>query len=311
MTTTVRRIGLLAVALAVATVGLRLALRGLDWPTFRSQVERLDWRWLAMAVVFDVISYLSQGLRWRFLLDGASIFTTTRAIYAGLFVNELVPLRPGEAVRAWLAARDLKLGVWSVVPAMVAERLMDAVWLAVGLLAALALSPFPPAIAHSVWLLTGGTVAAILAGWHFGANRWAAVEKVKSGLRNPVALLVSSGFLVSQGLAFWAVAHASHLSLGLVSAFIVMMVVRIGTLIPGAPANVGAHQFSTVLGLSLFGVRQAEAAGFSMIVFTVLTVPLLVIGFLACVSAGVTWTDVRRLATKDDEKPLSHQPGLA
>jgi hypothetical protein len=82
--------------------------------------------------------------------------------------------------------------------------------------------------------------------------------------------------------------------MGIVGAFVVMLIVRIGTMIPVAPANLGAHQFSTVLGLSLFGIPRPEAAGFSIVVFTVLTVPLLAMGFCACVAAGVTWRDIHR-----------------
>ena len=54
----------------------------------------------------------------------------------------------------------------------------------------------------------------------------------------------------------------------------VFIIVHLGTLVPGAPANVGSYQFFTVLGLTLFGVEKAAAAGFSFVVFTVLTAPL-------------------------------------
>jgi len=103
-------------------------------------------------------------------------------------------------------------------------------------------------------------------------------------------------------LAFWAVSRADHLSLGLVAAFVVMVVVRIGTMIPGAPANLGTHQFSTVLGLSLYGVPQPQAAGFSLVVFTVLTIPLLVLGLCACLSAGLTWGSIRQSIARDTER---------
>jgi uncharacterized membrane protein YbhN (UPF0104 family) len=287
------RLALGVVSLTITAVALRIALRGLEWKSFREQMHLLDWRWLAVAVCFDIASYVAQGLRWRFLLRGAGVWQTTRAIYAGLFVNEVMPLRPGEALRAWLAARELNISPWKVLPTMVTERLLDAFWLVAAVLSALTVAPLPDVVVHAVEIVVAVLVAVTAAVWVTSKRGWTAVSTVKSGLSNGRALLWSAGFLISQGLAFWAVIRASHLSLGVFAAFAVMLVVRVGTLVPAGPANLGTHQFSTVLGLSLFGVPQSTAAAFSVVVFTVLTLPLLLIGLCACVSAGVTWSTVK------------------
>ena len=291
------RVLIAVVTCAVGMLALRIALRGLEWSTLRAEIAALDWRWLALAALFDVGSYAAQGVRWRLLLDGASLWQTTRAIYAGLFVNEVVPLRPGEAVRAWLASRDLKVGLWTVVPTMLSERLMDGFWLAVALVAVLAVAPLSPGLTHVIWIVAAVTIALVAATLCLGGKGLRFLDEVRSGLMRPRALLMSAVFLLAQGLAFWAVVRASHLPLGIVAAFVVMIVVRVGTLIPGAPANLGTHQFSTVLGLSLFGVPQPQAAAFSVVVFAALTIPLLVLGLGACLSAGLTWQRVRQLAT--------------
>ena len=289
------RAGLTAISLTAAAMALRVALRGLDWPSFSSRLRDLDCRWLALAVLFDVLSYSAQGWRWRFLLPGSKVWKTTRAIYAGLFVNEILPLRPGEALRAWLAARDLDIAVWKVVPTMVSERLLDGVWLVAALLAAVCLAPLPSGVSHAIWIAATIAVALIAIAGLLGGRGGHFVQAVIAGSRNRPAVLLSAAFVLAQGLAFWAVVRASHLSVGVLGAFVVMTVVRVGTLIPGAPANLGTHQFATVMGLSLYGIPQAEAAAFSLIVFTVLTLPLLALGFGACLSAGITWRGLRQL----------------
>jgi hypothetical protein len=82
--------------------------------------------------------------------------------------------------------------------------------------------------------------------------------------------------------------------LSLPEAFGVLLIVRIGTVIPGAPANLGTYQFAAVLGLMLFGVSREIAAPFSMILFTVLTAPLWLLGSVAMVQAGVSLSGIRR-----------------
>ncbi len=296
-------------SLTLAAVALVMALRGLEWHTFLNQIHGLDWRWLAVGVTFDIVSYLVQGVRWRILLRQASLRQTTRAIYAGLFLNEIVPLRPGEAVRAWLAARDLGVGVLAVAPTMVTERLIDGVWLAGAMLAMLALVPLPAPIARVAWAVVAVICVALIAALFFGQRRFPMAAKVREGLSQRSAFLVSGAFLLAQGLAFWAVARASHLSLGVAAAFVVMLTVRVGTMIPGAPANLGTHQFSTVLGLSIYGVPHAVAASFSLIVFVVLTVPLLLIGFTACLDAGLTLRDLRAPANSAASRSFPHSAG--
>lgn len=289
-------------AIGLPAAAMHYALRGLDWGSFVQQLHLLDWRWLIVAVCLDIAGYVAQGLRWSFLLRGASLLQTTRAIYAGLFCNEMVPFRPGEAVRAWIASRDLRVGMLKVAPSIVTERLMDALWLAAALLCALAFAPLPDSLTRICWVVILCVAIGLPLVWLLGRTRFAAWDQALAGLCDARALLASGGFLFAQGLAFWAVARASHLRLSVPAAFVVMLVVRIGTMLPGAPANLGTHQFSTVLGLSLYGIGQPAAASFSLVVFVVLTAPLLGLGFVACLNAGLNWSSVRALAYSPEKR---------
>src|SRR5262249_21772679 len=69
-------------------------LRGYDlrqlWWDFRT----LDWRWMALAVVADLVVYVCHGWRWKTLLSPVSrlnFWRTVQAIYIGLFANEVLP----------------------------------------------------------------------------------------------------------------------------------------------------------------------------------------------------------------------------
>ena len=88
--------------------------------------------------------------------------------------------------------------------------------------------------------------------------------------------------------AFWAVLHAGGAPLSGGAAFVVFLIVKLGTLIPGAPGNLGTYQASCISGLKLFGVTGSNAASLSMLVFFISTVPLYVVGWLALTSSGLT-----------------------
>jgi uncharacterized protein (TIRG00374 family) len=105
-----------------------------------------NWGFVMLAISVDILTYILQGIRWKLLLapvGSLSILRTTQAIYAGLFTNELVPLRFGELVRAFLVSRWLSSRFPPLVPSMVIERCLDAFWLAAGIAVAATLVPVP------------------------------------------------------------------------------------------------------------------------------------------------------------------------
>ena len=129
--------------------GYLLAMACLVWVFHDIHVERLfremtsiRWGIIPLAVIADALGYCSQGVRWRLLLRPVgkiNAWRTTQAVYAGLFTSEVLPLRAGELVRGFLVSRWLSVRLISIIPSMVVERLLDGVWLALGIgLAALA-----------------------------------------------------------------------------------------------------------------------------------------------------------------------------
>jgi len=97
-----------AAAWVVAAACLAWVLRGIDLRRLWVEVLRLRWGWVALAVASQVLSYVAQGWRWQLLLKPVGTISVPRAsqaIYAGLFTNEVLPLRVGEMVRAWLVGR--------------------------------------------------------------------------------------------------------------------------------------------------------------------------------------------------------------
>jgi uncharacterized membrane protein YbhN (UPF0104 family) len=263
--------------------------------------RRLAWPAAALAVAADVAAYLCQGLRWRALLGNvghATWFDATEAIYAGLFANELLPLRPGEALRAWIMARRLRVGVRRIVPSIVVERLFDGLWLACGLALSAMTIPLPPALADSAEVFGAGLLVALVLTFAFSG--WLAMRperraKLPALLREPAedlaqigssraaleALSLSLAVLLFQALAFWLTARAVSLPLSFAGSVVVLLVLHLGTLLPNAPANLGTFQVAVVVGLTLFHVDKATAAGFSMVVFVLLTAPLWALGAVA------------------------------
>ena len=117
-----------------------------DFSDLLRRVAAMNPYWVAAAIVCDVLSYVCQGLRWRLLLrpvGSISIMRSTQAIYAGLFVNEMLPMKLGELVRAFLVSRWTSIKISSIGASILVERLCDGVWLATGIALTIFLVPLP------------------------------------------------------------------------------------------------------------------------------------------------------------------------
>jgi len=134
----------------------------------------MNWWLILPAILCDVASYVCQAIRWRALLMPAgelSVRRATQAIYVGLFTNEVVPMRLGELVRAYLASRWISRPFADVVPSMLLERLIDGIWLSLSAAVAALLVPLPARVvrtgeifALAVFIVSAAFVAVILRG---------------------------------------------------------------------------------------------------------------------------------------------------
>lgn len=290
----------------------------------RAAMAISNWWFVVLAVVVDILTYCLQGIRWKLLLSPVgrlSALRTTQAIYAGLFVNELVPLRFGELVRGFLVSRWFSCGITDVVPSIVVERFLDMLWLAVGVALAALCVPLPTDLIEAgdllgaillvitgifLWIVlrrkneleSGGAQPASSSGIASGLSSF--ITRLALGLRQIgtsrrlyFAALLSSAMLMCQALAFWFMMLACGIRRPLVVGAIVMLIVRLGTMIPNAPANVGSFQFFTVLALGLFAVNKTTAAGFSIVMFAALTAPLWILGLFAISRTGMRLSTIR------------------
>jgi len=244
----------------------------------------------------------------------------TQAIYAGLFTNEVLPMRFGELVRAYLISRWVSAEFVSVIPSMAVERLFDGVWLALAIGVVAIFVTLPKDLVEAgdilgiiVLMATGLFVYVVfrkekaILETSRKSSTWtplrlvmSVVERMAGGLRDIgvsrfiyMAFIFSVFILIFQIVAFWLIMLAYGLALSFWIGAVVFLIVHLGTAIPNAPSNVGTYQFFCVIGLSLFGVEKTLATGFSVVVFVLLTIPLWAIGMFALSRTGMSLTSIR------------------
>jgi uncharacterized protein (TIRG00374 family) len=313
-----------ALGYVVALLCLIWVFHGVRLDQILRDMTAIKWWWVALAILCDILGFVSQGFRWQLLLrpiGDVSVTQTTQAIYAGLFISEVLPMRFGELARAYLVSRWIPARFSSTIPSIIVERLFDGVWLALGIGLTAIFVPLPRDLVEAGDIL--GIIVLVFTGLFIyvvfrkrkalseGVSEkplvWKPIRlimpfigRMDDGLRNigmsPLfyaSFGISVFILVFQALAFWLAMLAYGLSAPFWVGAVVFLIVHLGTVIPNAPANVGTYQFFCVIGLTIFGIEKTLATGFSVVVFVLLTIPLWLIGFFALSRSGTTLYAIR------------------
>jgi glycosyltransferase 2 family protein len=309
---------LLVVINAVSIASLIWTLRDARLAELGNDLTQMNWWWVGLAMAVDVCVYLWHGWRWQTLLKPVlqlSYWGTVRSIYVGLFANEILPFRVGEVLRCYLLARNPQLPLSVSLTSALIERIFDGIWLTLCIVLMLRMTPFP----HDLRYLVDGGYAlggAVMVVGIFIAIAMFLPHKTHEALRGTrwqkqfqvfmddlelmghsrsliTSFFLSLPYLLLMIIPIFASMRGYGFDLSWGVAFVLMVVLRLGTIVPQAPGNLGLFQVLVKVSLEkIFNVVPEEAARFSLILWAVVTLPLLVGG---AISLAVTESKLSEL----------------
>jgi hypothetical protein len=284
------------------------------------EIRSMAWHWVVLAIAADIFVYTLQSWRWLLILkpvEAVSIWTSIRAIYVGLFANEVLPLRTGELIRCFLITR------WSSIPLSVSfasaliERIFDGIWLMACFFVTLRVAELPRMLERAGYILG---IIILIAAAIIGLGMFAKTQSpdMSLGFTFPkwfntlvkdlhlighsrylyFAFLVSGAFMLAQILPIYGVMQAYGLDLDstLIAAFTMMVLLRLSAVVPQAPGNLGLFQGVAFRTLVVFGVYGAMAKRFSLILWAIVTIPLIIVGFVVLTLSGAKMAHLHREA---------------
>ncbi len=317
------------IGIAFSLFFLWLALRNVNLEEMTNLMKQVSLLYLAAAVLSYVLSVFAKSARWQVLLSAhkSPAFARTFSIFSvGQMINSFVPGPLGEVARAYLmgeAEEDSKVYVLGTV---VVERIADMFFLLISLVILLSQMTLPD------WLVSPvrGTeiVLAILipcfillawqknlvlriANWsgrllpgrwrdwfireaHFALDSLDAVRRP----RLLVGLLFWSGLVYFfSTLTNYLVFLAFGIALPFWAALLLLVVLQVGTQIPSSAGGVGIVQYLIILTLSLFGIGKNLALSYSILLYLVVSVPIVFIGGYSLWHEKITWQELQKAAT--------------
>ena len=314
-------------SIVIAAGLIWLTLHKTNWPDFIAVLEAADYRWLIALIPVTLFSHLIRAWRWRLLLDTLNSKPTCRlpmgdlfaAVMIGYMVNYAVP-RAGELVRSAHLARRRQLSASGILGTVVSERLIDVVFLVVGLAASFFYlgsraeviwerlteathGRFDELLSLELSVLLGSLVLVSGICWRLGI-----IGRIRDRIRPALAAFtegMATGLRVKRPLQLWTstlliwllygvMAYLPLVMFDLASAhgldyldgLIIMFIGAVGVLVP-TPGGAGSFHYITVLVLmAVFSIAEDPARVYAVFVHGYQLILYLATGLLMIIWKG-------------------------
>jgi hypothetical protein len=328
----------------ISVVFIWLALRGLRLEEFWEAVQDANYIWLVPGVAVYFVGVWVRAWRWHYLLGPIkaiptkTMFPITTIGYMG---NNIYPARAGEVLRAVILKRREGVPVSASLATIIVERIFDGVvmlaFIFVNLpeLAVLTgASGFVGNIQQVAIIGTGvfmGALAVFLLAAMFPhvtakVGLWSIyrftperlhtkiigiMNKFLDGLaslRSPFNVLMVFFtsviiWLLETG-KYWLVMHAFPFEVSFFALMLMNGIVNLATTIPSAPGYIGTFDAPGIAVLVAYGVDQATAAGYTLVLHVALWLPITLLGAYYLTREGIKWSDSLRTEAVRNQTPL-------
>jgi glycosyltransferase 2 family protein len=326
------------IGVLISIVFIWFSLRGLGLNQFWDAVKQANYWWLIPGIAVYFVGVWVRAWRWHYLLKPIKevptedMFPITTIGYMG---NNVYPARAGEVLRAVILKRRQGVSVSASLATIIVERIFDGVVMLAFIF--LNLPELAKLTSSSGFVGNIQQVAVIGTGIFLGAlgvfllaamfpqvtakiGLWSIqhltpkrlhtkiiniMNKFLDGLaslRSPLNVLMVFFtsviiWLLETG-KYWFVMHAFPFHVSFFALMLMNGIVNLATTIPSAPGYIGTFDAPGIAVLTAYGVSQATAAGYTLVLHVALWLPITLLGAYFLTREGIKWSDSLREETK-------------
>ena len=302
--------------------------RGEDWQQIRHvMTDEMDWTWMLLSFPFGILAQAFRGWRWRQALEPVGEYPRTSVSIHSIFLSyaaSLVIPRVGEFARCGVLKRYDDVSFPKALGTVVSERAIDSL-LVMGITALVLLvemSTFGTffrktgtdlhSILHNFswagYFVAAVCAAAILVLLHVLLRKLSIYNKVRATIKGiwqgvislkdvqniPLFVFFTLAIWVSYFLHYYLTFFCFDFTadLGIGCAMVTFIVGSIAVIVP-TPNGAGPWHFAVNTMLILYGVADVHALYFVLIVHTVQTLLVIILGIYALAALSFTKTRSR------------------
>jgi len=318
----------IGLGLLISAGFLWLALRNMHLGDVWQNLRGANYAWLLPTVLAYFVTVGLRAWRWQIVIAPIKRVAWRRLfgiVVLGYLGNNIYPFRIGELLRV------LALHEWEDVPVsgalatLLVERVFDGLAVLALVFVALPLLNLPgiqvQALVVSASVLFFGLLAVFVAlalqperalrlvTWlsgRFVPGRWRdgvlgvsgrflqGLAALRSGRGVTAVLLISVLIWLVETAKYWFVMHAFDFEVSFFALMLMNGIVNLATTIPSAPGYIGTFDAPGIAVLTAYGVDQAMAAGYTLVLHVALWLPITALGAWFLAREGIKWSDSLR-----------------
>jgi len=136
----------LIIGILISIVFLYLSFLKVDVQSFWNALVSAQYWYFFPAMAVVIFLFILRAYRWKYLLilqKNMSLLNVFSATSIGAFANNVLPMRAGEFIRAYVVARNEKTSASAILATILVERIADVFSLLIIAVAAILLLPIP------------------------------------------------------------------------------------------------------------------------------------------------------------------------
>ncbi|OQK16713.1 lysylphosphatidylglycerol synthetase [Methyloprofundus sedimenti] len=298
----------ITLGLVFASFFIWLIAKQVNFAELSSVLANTNPEWIFAALVAFCCGYACRIARWRKMLlqDSPTLSFKNCAgpLLASFAVNNVLPFRSGDVMRAFAFNRQLKTSSGIVLASLFVERLLDLLMVLLMLGAALTMfhldferfagvgsmmlislslliilvllfprlfTPLIRVLNRIIIKLSPGFGYKLAVEINKGLNTLLHLAKKGTMLK---LILWSCAAWLSEGMLFWCVAMALLPAIELTqAAWLALPVGTLATLIPGTPGYIGTFDYFTIKAMTSLGNTTAASTAYALLVHALLWLP--------------------------------------
>ena len=310
-----------------------LCVRNIDFKQSISLLKNADISLIILGVIIYICSYLVRSFRWDYILaplKKMKMFQSFYYLVFGFFMNNVLPLRLGEFVRAIVAGKKLEISRSGVFATIVVERLMDII---IFIISFFLIAIFVPNIPN--WLQKSFVLCAIIFGLMFVVLFFMSKNEEKflkllykfhlplkineiikalflkfaSGLQffqNKklfiIVFVTSIVVWVIESYAYQILFLAFGLKLTVIQCLFIIVTTGIATMLPTAPGFIGAIEGVGMVVLGIFGFEETTAFVAMAATHFIEMMAVYLLGIIGMIKEKISFSDLFSFALKQHQE---------
>ncbi len=313
------------IGLVFSFIFLYLTFRKVDFQEIKQALTMVTFLWIFPAVITYLFVFLLRAVRWKYIFSPLKkthypyLFSS---LIIGYMANNLLPVRMGEFIRAYLIGKKEQVSKSTALATLVVERVFDGLTILFLLSVISSFFPFPS------WVkkigITSFISLSLLIVFLYSLLHWEQAtikifrkiifffplslkEKITTLLRSFVCglkvlrhkkelfMVCFLSFMIwfAEATTFYLVACAFHLSISFFGAIFIMGLICLGLIIPSSPGFIGVYEYFSITALQLLSVSKSQAIPYTIVIHSLQFSLIICLGFFFLWKENLSWKQLQ------------------